>query len=130
MTIYNNKLTLANSGSVGTCFYHPYDFVASDHCMIIWLKDKELTENIAIFLTAIFQKLKSKYAFDKEINDQRLRFEIIYLPVYKNGKIAFDFMESFMENLRQKNPQKLLSYYHQKLSNLSHTNNNNCHNID
>ena len=29
--IFENCITLANSGSVGSVFYHPYDFVASDH---------------------------------------------------------------------------------------------------
>ena len=29
--IFSNCLTIANSGSVGATFYHPYSFVASDH---------------------------------------------------------------------------------------------------
>lgn len=28
---FGGCLTIANSGSVGACFYHPYEFVASDH---------------------------------------------------------------------------------------------------
>ena len=67
MKIYTNKLTLANSGSVGTCFYHPYSFVASDHCMVIWLKDKEMNTHIALFLLPIFEKLKHKHDFGREI---------------------------------------------------------------
>lgn len=102
MKIYKNKLTLANSGSVGSCFYHSYKFVSSDHCMIIWTKDKELNRYIALFLSAIFEKLtKPKYEFAKEINDNRLRVEKIPLPTNENGQIAFDFMESFISAVQK-----------------------------
>ena len=101
MKIYTNKLTLANSGSVGTCFYHPYSFVASDHCMVIWLKNRELNTHTALFLRAIFEKLKPKYAFDKEINNARLRAEKFTLPIYANGEIAFEYIESFIKALQK-----------------------------
>ena len=29
--VFSNCLTIANSGSVGVCFFQPYTFVASDH---------------------------------------------------------------------------------------------------
>ena len=29
--IFSNCLSIANSGSVGACFYQPYRFIASDH---------------------------------------------------------------------------------------------------
>ncbi len=35
MKEYENKITFANSGSVGSFFYHPYKFVASDHIMVV-----------------------------------------------------------------------------------------------
>ena len=101
MKIYTNKLTLANSGSVGTCFYHPYSFVASDHCMVIWLKNRELNTHTALFLRAIFEKLKPKYAFDKEINNARLRAEKFTLPIYANDEIAFEYIESFIKALQK-----------------------------
>ena len=101
MKIYTNKLTLANSGSVGTCFYHPYSFVASDHCMVIWLKNRELNTHTTLFLRAIFEKLKPKYAFDKEINNARLRAEKFTLPIYANDEIAFEYIESFIKALQK-----------------------------
>ncbi|MGX3098576.1 restriction endonuclease subunit S [Helicobacter sp. 23-1046] len=114
MTIYENKLSLANSGSVGSCFYHPYKFVSSDHCMIIWTKDKELNRYIALFLSTIFEKLtKPKYEFAKEINDSRLRAEKIPLPVNQNNQIAFDFMETFISAV-QKEVIKSVVLWNQK----------------
>ena len=43
---FENCLTLANSGSVGSTFYHPYEFVASDH--VTHLKNTNLMENIVL----------------------------------------------------------------------------------
>lgn len=86
MTIYENALTLSNSGSVGYCFYHPYKFVSSDHCTVIQIKDKRvrLDNHIALFLKPIIESMRSKYNFAREINNERLSREIVILPVDKN----------------------------------------------
>ena len=59
MIIYENSITLNNSGSVGYCFYHPYKFVASDHCTIINIKNTNVKLNnyIALFIKPIIQYL-------------------------------------------------------------------------
>src|SRR5581483_5987003 len=85
MTVYNNKLTLSNSGSVGYLFYHDYDFVASDHVMVIWPKAQELNRYIALFLKPIFEHVKYRYNFGREITDKRLPKEQLYLPVDDSG---------------------------------------------
>ena len=41
--IFDNCLTIANSGSVGSSFYHPYNFVASDH--VTHLKNISISSN-------------------------------------------------------------------------------------
>ncbi|WP_286006226.1 restriction endonuclease subunit S [Campylobacter avium] len=112
MKIYTNKLTLANSGSVGTCFYHPYSFVASDHCMVIWLKDKEMNTHIALFLLPIFEKLKHKHDFGREINHDRLMQEKFLLPIDSKGNPDFAFMESFIKEIQKEHFLSLIEYYH------------------
>jgi len=47
--VYNNCLTIANSGSVGSVFYHPYTFIASDHVTVLKLKNKDLDYKLAFF---------------------------------------------------------------------------------
>ena len=47
--IFNDCITLANSGSVGTAFYHPYSFVVSDH--VTKLKNAKFTKYINLFVT-------------------------------------------------------------------------------
>ncbi len=82
MTTYNNAITLNNSGSIGYCFYHTYNFVASDHCTVLKLKDKNIQLNISLFLflKPIVEKMKSKYGFAREMSNDRLNNEKIILP--------------------------------------------------
>ncbi len=105
MKIYKNALTLNNSGSVGYCFYHPYQFVISDHCTVLLLQDKKifLNTNISLFLKTILEKIKYKYSFGREINNERLDKEFINLPATKNSKDRYEpnwhFMEDYIKSL-------------------------------
>lgn len=110
MKIYKNKITLANSGSVGSCFYHSYDFVSSDHCMIIWIKNKELNKYIALFLSTILKTLGDRYGFDKEINKDRLLAEEISLPINKNNEIDYEFMQIFIKTIQKEMIKNLVLY--------------------
>ena len=103
MTLYNNKLTLSNSGSVGYCFYHDYDFVASDHTTVIWIKDEsvKLNRDIALYLKPIIESMRYKYNFGREIKDDRLAKEKILLPAY-GGNPDWRFMETYVQSLREK----------------------------
>ena len=103
MKTYNNCMTLSNSGSVGYLFYHDYDFVASDHCTVIWLKDQsvELNQNIYLYLKVIIELMRPRYNFGREINNARLKKEYIYLPIIENTEASIDwqYMEDYIKNL-------------------------------
>lgn len=93
MTIYKNCITIANSGSVGSAFYHDYEFVASDHVTVIWLKDRDLNKKIAMYLITVLEKISDNYFFNREISDKRLEKEKIMLPVTESEEIDYNFME-------------------------------------
>lgn len=101
MTVFNNALTLNNSGSVGYLFYHTYDFVSSDHCTVISIRDKSVMLNLytAIFLKPIIESIKPKYNFAREISDSRLKKETISLPSNQNDTPDWEFMEEFIKTL-------------------------------
>jgi hypothetical protein len=101
MKVYKNALTLNNSGSVGYCFYHPYKFVASDHCTVIQIKDKKIKLNnyISLFLKPIIESMKNKYNFAREINNERLRKEKILLPTTDDKSPDWEFMENYIKEL-------------------------------
>lgn len=116
MKRYKRKITLTNSGSVGYAFYHEYEFVASDHVTIIGIKDEfvELTNEIAIYLKPIFESMKSKYNFGREISDKRLAKERILLPVNGDMQPDWEYMHLYIKNLFPKINWEKITYEYKK----------------
>lgn len=104
MTYHKNKMTLSNSGSVGYCFYHEYEFVASDHVTVIWIKDEsvELNQNIALYLKPILESIRYKFNFGREISNARLEREYILLPVNEKDEPDWKYMENEIEKYTKK----------------------------
>jgi hypothetical protein len=115
--IFENCLTIANSGSVGTSFYHPYKFVASDH--VTHLKNNYFDKNIYLFISKIMNRLSQKYNFNREISDKRIIREKIILPV-KNNKPDYEFMQSFIKEIEKLKLKRYLVFVKDKLKNLKY----------
>lgn len=94
---FNDCLSLANSGSVGSAFYHRYEFVASDH--VTQLKRVGMDKYAYLFMIPLINRLSEKYSFNREINDERIKREKLLLPVTDTGEIDFQFMSSFMKQI-------------------------------
>ncbi len=93
--VFNNCLSLANSGSVGSCFYEPFEFVASDH--VTHLKNQKFNKYIYLFLANQLGKLSEKYNFNREINDNRIKREKVVLPIDDSGKPDYEYMENYIK---------------------------------
>lgn len=114
---FENCLTLANSGSVGSTFFHHYTFVASDHVTaLIWEKPNKY---IYLFLSGIIRRLEEKYSFNREINDKRIQREKILLPVNSDSLPDWQFMEDFMKQIERNKIAAVLNYYNNSLNNNS-----------
>ena len=99
---------MANSGSVGSSFYEPFEFVASDH--ITHLKNKEFNKYHYLFLATMTSRLSQKYNFNREINDKRISREIILLPLNDEGVPDYEYMEQYSKNLLCKKLQNYIGY--------------------
>ncbi len=91
--IFSNCISLANSGSVGSSFYEPFSFVASDH--VTHLKNERYNKYHYLFIASIMNRLSQKYNFNREINDNRISREKIMLPIDAEGNLDLDFMEQY-----------------------------------
>jgi hypothetical protein len=105
---FNNCLTLANSGSVGKTFFHPYEFIASDH--VTALQSPKLNKYSYIFISTLVERLEEKYSFNREINDIRINKEKILLPVDDSGEPDYAFMEEYIREREMQLVQKYVSY--------------------
>lgn len=104
----DNDLTLANSGSVGACFYHNYEYIASDH--VTSLKLPNGSDTVYKFISVILGRLEEKYSFNREINDTRIKREKILLPIDKDRNPNWFYMENFIKNIEQKQIKNVLQY--------------------
>lgn len=105
---FSNCLTIANSGSVGSCFYHPYEFVASDHVTAL-IKDGA-SEPLYLGLSLLAGRIGEKYNFNREINDARISRERIMLPVDDEGNPDYDYIEQYAKNMMIKKYRQYLAY--------------------
>ena len=109
---FENCLSLANSGSVGSCFYEPFKFVASDH--ITHLKNSKNTKYSYLFTATLLNRLSQKYNFNREINDKRISNEIIILPITSDEKPDYAYMEQYTKNLMLRKYCEYLDYKFKK----------------
>ena len=112
--IFEDCITIANSGSVGSAFFHQYEFVASDH--VTQLKRKGLDKYAYLFMLPIINRLSEKYCFNREINDKRIKRERILLPVNNMGEIDFEFMSSFMQEVESDMLKNTLKAFKKRLN--------------
>ena len=105
---FEDVLTLANSGSVGSTFYQQFEFVASDH--VTALKSENADKYAYLFLSTVVKRLEEKYSFNREINDTRIKREKLILPVDKEGNPNFQYMSDFVKKLELDKVQEVLEY--------------------
>lgn len=116
--IFSDCLTIANSGSVGATFYHPYKFIASDH--VTHLKNSKFNSFIYFFIAAQINRLSEKYNFNREINDKRISREKVMLPISGSGSPDYEFMTQYIQNILDEKKSKYVEYCKLQLTKLSY----------
>ena len=105
---FSNCLSLANSGSVGSCFYEPFEFIASDH--VTHLKNKDRNKYSYLFEATMLNRLSEKYNFNREINDDRISTEVIILPATPSGEPDYLFMENYIRKIMLEKYSEYLAF--------------------
>ncbi len=97
--IFNNAITINIIGSIGFCFYHSYDFIASDNCAVLNIKDKNIQLNaiLFLFLKPVLEVMKSKYSYARTMNIPILKKEKILLPA-KHNLPDWKYMEKYIKD--------------------------------
>lgn len=111
MRVFKDNISVANSGSVGSCFYHKYEYVASDHITALSLENGN--ENVYLFMSSIIKKLEEKYSFNREINNSRIEREKILLPVDDEGQPNWKYMSEFIDRIKHSDITRLIKYFEQ-----------------
>ncbi len=96
-----NVLTI-DSATVGSCFYQPIDFSASDHVEKL-IPKFSMNVFIALFLRTTINLERIRYGYGRKFAQMRIKNTRIKLPVKERKKEAYDpdwqFMEDYIKAL-------------------------------
>ncbi len=95
-------------GSMGYSVYKKEKFIATQDISVGY--NENLDKYIGLFITTIADKVRGKYNFGYKRNLQRLKKEVLRLPVDKDGKPHWEYMHKFMHKLENENILKVLEY--------------------
>lgn len=105
---FSDCISLANSGSVGTAFYEPFEFVASDH--VTSLKHEGMSKFVYLFLTTTIERQGSNFNFNREINDARIKKMQVMLPFSDDDKPDYKYMEQYAKNMMLRKYEQYLAF--------------------
>lgn len=93
---YNND----GNGGAGLSYYQPCDFYLDSHCTA--LTPKETREKLAILaMVACLNMQQDKYNHGYALNSNRIKKFRFLLPVKLDGQPDYDFMEAYVNELKQ-----------------------------
>ncbi len=112
-TVLQNVISIsANGANTGATFYQSKEFtVLQDAYAIKWIYSNDiLTDRQYLFLTGCISKtIFGNYEWTNKAGWERIKTEKIQIPI-KNGRIDFDFMESFIAELEARHIAELEAY--------------------
>jgi Type I restriction modification DNA specificity domain len=95
----SNVLGVNYNGSVVENFYHPYKCIFSDDVKRLSLKGMVGNKYIYLFIKTMILMQKKKYAYGYKFNGQRMKRQVILLPVTEKGQPDWNFMEQYMKRM-------------------------------
>ncbi len=95
----NNCLSFACYGSIGEVFYHDEKVWVSDNANVFYLRNKELSSYLGMFLITILRLEKFRFSYGMTGKKERLQSLYIKLPVTDNGQPDWAYMEDFIKSL-------------------------------
>lgn len=94
-----NVLGVNYNGSVVENFFHPYTCVFSDDVKRFRTKQVAGNKYIYLFLKTVILQQKAKYTYGYKFNEQRMRKQMILLPITDEGKPDYDYMEQYAKTM-------------------------------
>jgi hypothetical protein len=108
-SIDQNILGVNYNGSVVETFYHPYECIFSDDVKRFELKNNKNKYVYKFLKQAIIQQ-KQKFTYGYKFNEARMNKQKILLPVTKEDKPDYEYMEQFIKNIEAEQLKKYMAY--------------------
>jgi len=92
-------ISVARNGSVGTAFYQPKPYFATDDVRVWIAKKGFLSVTEALFVCSVIQLEKFRYSYGRKWSLAHMRGTKIRLPATAAGEPDWSYMESVMQGL-------------------------------
>lgn len=104
-----NLITVSYNGSVGEAFYQTERFWASDDINVLYPKFEQ-TEKIALYMCSCLRKTGKGYGYNFKWSKELMEADSVTLPITRNGKIDFHFMEARIQEMEEARIQEMNTY--------------------
>lgn len=106
----SNVLGVNYNGSVCEAFYHPYECIFSDDVKRLVLKNNRGNKFIYLFFSRIIYKQKDKYTYGYKFNENRMKRQMILIPVNDHNEPDYEYMEQYAINVMLRKYNQYTSY--------------------
>lgn len=111
-----NCITIVNNGSVGNVYYQPHRFTCSHDMTPLYLKNKILNKELAMFLIQCLERTGKTYTYARKWRPKRIRKSKVFLPIDEFEEPHWLFMESYIKQEQIEIAHKVIKYYEQKIT--------------
>lgn len=105
-------------GGVAYSFYHKYRAIFSDTVKRFHLKEIPDNKYVYLFFSSIILKQRPKYNYGYSFNENRMKRQIILVPVDSNDKPDYRYMEEYMKYEDNTRKNQIKQYIKHKISNI------------
>ena len=108
---YNNELTISKDGEyAGTVFLQTKPFIIGGHCMGLIAK-QSMSNLCKVYISTLINKVRPIWRGKDRPSVQKSRLEKLEIELpFKNGSIAFSYMENYIEALEAERIETLEAY--------------------
>lgn len=92
-------ISVARNGSVGTAFYQPVPFFATDDARVWTAKKGPMSPAEGLFICAVIELEKFRYSYGRKWSVPHMKGTEIRLPATPGGAPDWHYMRSFMNGL-------------------------------
>lgn len=107
----SNVLGINYNGSVCEAFYHLYECIFSDDVKRLHLKNYHDDKYVLLFLGTVIRQQKNKYQYAYKFNEQRMKRQLIMLPVKDKCIPDYGFMEQYVFEMMEIKKKMYMDYY-------------------
>ena len=114
--IYNDNMALFKDfisiDMFGQSFYHSYNCCGDDN--IYFFINNQISPYAKLFITTCINKNKLKYSYGRQFRQNSADKDKILLPIDKNGKPDYEYMEKYIKNKLLQKYEVCLKYMKEK----------------